>query len=310
MTIKTAGTISIQDIVNEFGGNVPHSLTEYYRGAGRVPDIPQNNKIPTSGDISITDFYGSVNEMVITMTTGGLKDSFGSFWTANIPKRAVINKGVTRRLLEIGTGLSGSLTIDNHGEIQGASGAPSKAGGDAIVANANVTINNYGAIRGGGGGGGSTSYREPTSGEEYTPHYHSASSRTGIYSSKRHLSGEPFYWKIEVYWKGQVLYFVPNQSSYNGPFSSSNTWYKSGWTYHKGKSHVVSIVPHVLDHGIWRTKVVTGGRGQGYGTSKATNGGTWGHAGGNSGGRGGYAINKHGHTVSVNNHGTINGSVV
>ena len=77
MTIKAAGTISIQDIVNEFGGNVPHSLTEYYRGAGRVPDIPQNNKIPTSGDISITDFYGSVNEMVITITTGALKDSFG-----------------------------------------------------------------------------------------------------------------------------------------------------------------------------------------------------------------------------------------
>ncbi|MGF1863499.1 hypothetical protein [Photobacterium profundum] len=307
MTIKTAGTISIQDIVNEFGGNVPHSLTEYYRGAGRVPDIPQNNKIPTSGDISITDFYGSVNEMVITVTTGGLKDSFGSFWTANIPKRAVINKGVTRRLLEIGTGLRGSLTVDNHGEIQGASGAPGKAGGDAVVANANVTINNYGAIRGGGGGGGSTTSREPSSGEEYTASYASSSYRTGIYT-KQFTQNKRY--QIEVWWKGSRLFYKTNSTSYSGPFSSSSSWYKSGWTYHKGTSHLVNVKPHTLNNAIWRSKVVVGGRGQGYGTSKATNGGTWGHAGGNSGGRGGYAINKHGHTVSVNNHGTINGSVV
>jgi hypothetical protein len=50
MPIQTSGTISIADIVNEFGGSSPHSLSEYY-------GIDDN--IPTSGTISIDDFYGA-----------------------------------------------------------------------------------------------------------------------------------------------------------------------------------------------------------------------------------------------------------
>lgn len=37
MTLPLSGPISIYDIVGEFGGVAPHSLTEYYRGGGWVP---------------------------------------------------------------------------------------------------------------------------------------------------------------------------------------------------------------------------------------------------------------------------------
>ena len=52
MPLQASGTISIADIVNEFGGTVPHSLSEYYGAAGGVP---------VSGMISLSDFYGKSN---------------------------------------------------------------------------------------------------------------------------------------------------------------------------------------------------------------------------------------------------------
>lgn len=52
MTLQSSGAISINDIVGEFGGTAPHGLTEYY---GAAPGIP------TSGAISIGDFYGASN---------------------------------------------------------------------------------------------------------------------------------------------------------------------------------------------------------------------------------------------------------
>ena len=59
MALPSSGTLTIQDIVNEFGGSAPHSLSEYYRGGSRVQNVPFNNGVPTSGAISISDFYGA-----------------------------------------------------------------------------------------------------------------------------------------------------------------------------------------------------------------------------------------------------------
>jgi hypothetical protein len=59
MAIKSSGIISINDIVDEFGGTAPHSLNEYYSGGSYVPDTPKNANIPSSGEISFDDFYGA-----------------------------------------------------------------------------------------------------------------------------------------------------------------------------------------------------------------------------------------------------------
>ena len=61
MALPGSGQLSINDIVGEFGGSAPHSLSEYYRGGSLVPDSAANSSVPTSGQIKITDFYGAAN---------------------------------------------------------------------------------------------------------------------------------------------------------------------------------------------------------------------------------------------------------
>lgn len=57
MTLQASGTISIADIVAEFGGAAPHSLSEYYRGGAYVGS--SNTGVPTGGAIGLSDFYGA-----------------------------------------------------------------------------------------------------------------------------------------------------------------------------------------------------------------------------------------------------------
>ena len=38
MALQSSGTIKISDLVAEFGGSAPHSLSEYYRGGANVPE--------------------------------------------------------------------------------------------------------------------------------------------------------------------------------------------------------------------------------------------------------------------------------
>ena len=58
MTLQASGSISISDIVGEFGGSAPHSMNEYYRGGSLVPAHGNTTNIPTSGTIQLDDFYG------------------------------------------------------------------------------------------------------------------------------------------------------------------------------------------------------------------------------------------------------------
>jgi hypothetical protein len=58
MTLPLSGALSLNDIQGEFGGSNPININEYYRGGAYVPDTAANSGIPTSGTISIGDFYG------------------------------------------------------------------------------------------------------------------------------------------------------------------------------------------------------------------------------------------------------------
>lgn len=58
MALQTSGSISLNDIQTEFGGSNPININEYYRGGAYVPDTAANSGIPTSGTISLNDFYG------------------------------------------------------------------------------------------------------------------------------------------------------------------------------------------------------------------------------------------------------------
>ena len=164
MAIQSAGTITIQDIVDEFGGSTPHSLSEYYRNGGAVPG--NNTDVPTSGAIAISDFYSAVNEIGITATNGqtnlNLQTLYGSNWTTAVPKRLTVPSGVEigatsgNYVITIPTSMGGSLIIDNAGTMSGYGGsANSGAGGSVLgISSGNITVNNTGTMRAGGGGGG------------------------------------------------------------------------------------------------------------------------------------------------------------
>lgn len=58
MALQTSGTMSLDDIQDEFGGSNPIAINEYYKGGSNVPNTTANSSIPTSGEISFDDFYG------------------------------------------------------------------------------------------------------------------------------------------------------------------------------------------------------------------------------------------------------------
>ena len=97
MACPSSGEIKISDLVAEFGGSAPHGLTEYYRNGGEVPG--NNTNVPTSGQISLTQFYSAVNEIQqtysATTTNLNLATVFGNNWGSTVPKRVIINSGVT-----------------------------------------------------------------------------------------------------------------------------------------------------------------------------------------------------------------------
>jgi hypothetical protein len=80
MVLQSSGEIDIGDIAAEFGGTAPHSISEYYRGGGLVPDTGTNVNIPQSGEISLDDFYGG--DVSVGGPSGGLYSmGMGGVWS-------------------------------------------------------------------------------------------------------------------------------------------------------------------------------------------------------------------------------------
>ena len=178
MAIKSSGSLSINtDIVGEFGGSTPHSISEYVRGGSLVPNGPSANaNIPTStSNIQWSDFYGAVNEVdlsqALTPVTINGEDTAKQITVSNyinsggiltIPSSLWVWTDSTSTAALI---IDIPCTIKNSGKIigQGGNGGNGRslgtAGGPAIKINSGVTgviiINNSGAYIAGGGGGGS-----------------------------------------------------------------------------------------------------------------------------------------------------------
>lgn len=185
MAIPGPGTaISMNTIATEFGGTVPHSLSEYYRGGGLVPNIPANNAIPTSGQIAMGNFYGSTSRIAVNLTISANTQNYdvyanrGPSYTAGISDITVtVNPGIIvgsssipayAMLVPSAFNPADTVTIVNNGVIQGMGGSggsgaplpgttpgnPGGSGGNAIFVNRPTTITNNGTVAGGGGGGG------------------------------------------------------------------------------------------------------------------------------------------------------------
>ena len=128
MALPSSGVLTLNDIQTEFGGTNPIDLSDYYRGGGLVPDSGPNAAIPTSGAISVSDFYGSANLLTLdflTHGTGGNGSSI-SIGTARSTRLVHLSgyttNGVFPTSVTIG-GISASL-IRRQGAASTSSGQP------------------------------------------------------------------------------------------------------------------------------------------------------------------------------------------
>ena len=187
MAIPGPGTaISINTIATEFGGTVPHSLSEYYRGGGLVPNTPGNAAIPTSGQIALGDFYGSANRTQVALTIAADTLNYDvytnrtpGYVAGSTDLTVTVNAGVTvgsatvpayAMLVPSAFSPADTVTIINNGVIQGMGGTGGagasvgavgvypggvgNAGGSALYVNRPTIVTNNGTVAGGGGGGG------------------------------------------------------------------------------------------------------------------------------------------------------------
>ena len=154
MTTPSSGPISLLDIQNEFGGANPIGINEYYRGGGRIPNSASYNAVPTSGTISLNNFYNlsavtglSVEILMVAGGGGtysdrenGLQTGGGGGGGTYISSRS-LSPGSYSVFIGAGGGTNGGDTAFT--------GSPSALGGGG---------SDYGlpAYAGGSGGGGSS----------------------------------------------------------------------------------------------------------------------------------------------------------
>lgn len=98
MALPSSGQISLNDLAIEFEDAQPNSLNEFYRGGALVPNVSQNNNVPTSGQTSLNNFYGAVAQVVTWVTSSG---SIGDIYSLSV--------GVTNPSVQA-TAASGGIT--------------------------------------------------------------------------------------------------------------------------------------------------------------------------------------------------------
>jgi hypothetical protein len=193
MAIPLSGPLSLTNIQTEFGGTNPIGLSEYYRNGGLVPNAPQNAPIPTSGAISIGNFYGSTNRIPIAITLSASAYNYdvyanrGGSYVAGISDITVTvapgvyigstSTGAYAMIVSSSFNAGDTVTIVNNGTIEGmggnggdsqfaaqSGGNPGAGGGNALYVARATTIQNNSTIAGGGGGGGGGSGWTPNKG--------------------------------------------------------------------------------------------------------------------------------------------------
>ena len=185
MALQGSGTITLKNVADEFENTAPYSMSEFYRGGAEVPDATENTNVPTSGAISLGDFYGATKRIRVDYTVSSNTDAgidLKSIADANGYSAGItdvyltINSGVyvgspsdgeSYAITADGFATGDIVNIENNGYILGAGGdggdggvccatqAPAgNAGGRGIYTTIATNITNFGTIAGGGGGGG------------------------------------------------------------------------------------------------------------------------------------------------------------
>lgn len=321
MALQSSGAISLSQIQTEFGGSNPISLSEYYAGGSNVPSgtTGTGGAIPTSGEISIGDFYGSSNRVSITLTISANTNGYNIFnnrggtYIAGISDVTLVNNSniysTSGVALDTGTGWTAgdTITIDNNGLIVGHGGdggaganvdnqaAPfvgdnGGAGSTAFNLQYSITLDNTGGTisggSGGGGGGGASVVSSPVKGGSL---YHGATGGGG--GAGRASAG------------GGA---AGGGSSVNGTVYGSAGNASSITTFGTGGAGATNTAGS--------TNAISGAGGNGGANTASagangvagTNGST---SAGGTGGAGGKAVNLNGNSITYIATGTIYGAV-
>jgi hypothetical protein len=112
MPLPSSGTLTLGQLQTEFGGTNPVGINEYYRGGALVPNTPSNVNVPTSGTISLANFYSASKQLgflnLISQASGDTSTRtnpvvdtsgnvywFGGQGNANLQQNKFTNKGAT-----------------------------------------------------------------------------------------------------------------------------------------------------------------------------------------------------------------------
>ena len=186
MAIPQAGpSLSLDDIGQEFEASPPLEIEQFYRGGAFVGNYEANLGIPTSGEISIGDFYGANNRNIYTINITGNTANYNAFNSRSpnyfagksdityvIPSSVTISSGSTADAFRVPSQFNPGDTVRvvNNGTIIGRGGngggggaAPPTsagtgggggAGSTALRVDRPTTVENNGNLWAGGGGGG------------------------------------------------------------------------------------------------------------------------------------------------------------
>ena len=186
MAVPAGPQIKLSDVAAEFSDTAPHQMSEFYRGGAKVPNVPGNAAVATSGALGLQSFAGTQNRSVVPLVISASTTNYDVYtqaapsplYTAGISDIEVtINPGVTVSSTSTGTyalnvpnafNPTDTVKITNNGTVQGrggnggtggtpfspGGGYSGAAGGSAVYVNFPTTIDNVGSLTGGGGGGG------------------------------------------------------------------------------------------------------------------------------------------------------------
>jgi hypothetical protein len=202
MALPASGELKVSDIASEFNDTAPYQMSEYYRGAGKVPDSAGNASVPASGQIGIGNFYNAANRAAVALNITSDTQNYDIYTQASANPSYVagtsditvtVSPGVAVGSTSTGTyamsvpnsfNPGDSVTIVNNGTVIGRGGNggnggnkyffpgnpygvqpgfAGSSGGNAVYVNFPTTITNNGTIAGGGGGGGGGASTQTTS---------------------------------------------------------------------------------------------------------------------------------------------------
>lgn len=167
MAVAVSGALSLSSIAAEFGGDAELHLSDFYRGAGRVPAAGSPNwGIPANGAISFSAFRGGALTAVVEYEIigggggggHGVGDGTSSGRAGSGGATSITSAG--RELVLAAGGLGG---LNGQAPRSGSDGeatvyGPGGAGGNVNSAGGAAPLSSYGAGGGGGGGDNPSTY--------------------------------------------------------------------------------------------------------------------------------------------------------